>query len=92
MKNISVALATHIAGEVTTLATCWKLARRDNVVFGFTDHDTDITVDSIIYKAASGFTPSAVQNTVSLSVDNLDVEGMLSAGNITEADIMAVCR
>lgn len=89
MKQISTALATHIAGEVTTLATCWKLTRRDNVVFGFTDHDTDIIVDSITYKAASGFTPSAIQNTASLSVDNLDVEGMLSAGNITEADIMA---
>lgn len=89
MKNISTALAAHIAGEVTTLATCWKLTRRDNIVFGFTDHDKDIIADSVTYKAASGFTPSAVQNTASLSVDNLDVEGMLSAGNITEADIMA---
>ncbi len=89
MKQISTALATHITGEVTTLATCWKLTRRDSVVLGFTDHDADITLDSIIYKAASGFTPSAIQNTASLSVDNLDVEGMLSAGNITEADIMA---
>ncbi len=89
MKNISTGLAAHIAGEVTTLATCWKLTRRDSTLFGFTDHDTDITVDSVTYKAASGFTPSAIQNTASLSVDNLDVEGMLSSGNITEADIMA---
>ncbi|MEK6746868.1 MAG: DUF2163 domain-containing protein [Rickettsiales bacterium] len=89
MKQISSALATHIAGEVTTLATCWKLTRRDSVVFGFTDHDGDITVDSVNYKAESGFTPSAIQNSASLSVDNLDIEGMLSAGNITEADIMA---
>jgi uncharacterized phage protein (TIGR02218 family) len=89
MKNISIELATHIAGEVTTLATCWKLTRRDGVLFGFTDHDADIMVDSVIYKAASGFTPSAIQNTSSLSVDNLDVEGMLSAGNITESDILA---
>ncbi len=89
MKQISNALAAHIAGEVTTLATCWKLSRRDGVVLGFTDTDADVTVDSVIYKAASGFTPSAVQNTSSLSVDNLDVEGMLSAGNITETDIMA---
>jgi uncharacterized phage protein (TIGR02218 family) len=88
MKNISTALASHISGEVTTLATCWKLTRRDNVVFGFTDHDADIIVDTVTYKAASGFTPSAIQNTASLSVDNLDVEGMLSAGNITETDIM----
>jgi uncharacterized phage protein (TIGR02218 family) len=89
MKQISDALAAHIAGEVTTLATCWKLIRRDNVVFGFTDHDADIFLDSVNYAAASGFTPSAIQNTASLSVDNLDIEGMISAGSITEADIMA---
>lgn len=89
MKQISTELAAHIASEVTTLATCWKLTRRDSIVFGFTDHDTDIIIDSVIYKAASGFTPSAIQNSSSLSVDNLDIEGMLSAGNVTEADIMA---
>ena len=33
--------------------------------------------------------PSAIQNTGSLSVDNLDIEGMLSAGSITEDDILA---
>lgn len=89
MKQVSMALAAHIAGEVTTLANCWKLTRIDSVVFGFTDHDKDIVIDSLTYKAASGFTPSAVQNTTTLSVDNLDVEGMLDAGNITEEDIMS---
>src|SRR5208282_3466283 len=89
MKTISDALAAHIAGEVTTLATCWKLTRRDTTVFGFTDHDQDITFDSITYVAATGFTPSAVQTTGSLAVDNLDVDGMLSSGSITEADILA---
>ncbi len=89
MKQISTALATHLAGEVTTLATCWKLTRRDNTVFGFTDHDIDIILDSVVYKAASGFTPSTIQNTASLSVDNLDIEGMLNDGSITEVDIMA---
>lgn len=89
MKQISEELAAHIAGEVTTLATCWKLSRRDNVVFGFTDHDADIFLDAVNYVAASGFTPSAIQNNAALSVDNLDIEGMLTAGSITEADIMA---
>ncbi len=89
MKSISSELAAHIAGEVTTLATCWKLTRRDATVMGFTDHDRDISFESINYAAASGFTPGAVGSTASLAVDNLEVEGMLSAGFITEADIMA---
>jgi len=89
MKTISAQLAAHIAGEVTTLATCWKLTRRDNTVFGFTDHDQDIVFSGVTYQAASGFTPTAIENTGSLSVDNLDVEGMLSSRSIVEADILA---
>ncbi|MDE3060451.1 MAG: DUF2163 domain-containing protein [Pseudomonadota bacterium] len=89
MKQISTQLAAHIAGEVTTLAVCWKLTRRDTTILGFTDHDQDIIFGGVTYKAATGFTPSAIQNTASLAVDNLDVEGMLSSGSIVEADILA---
>ncbi len=89
MKDISEDLSAHIAGEVTSLATCWKLTRRDNTVLGFTNHDNDLLFEDVQYKASSGFTPSAVENTGTLSVDNLDVEGMLTSGSITEADIMA---
>lgn len=89
MKTISSELAQHIAGEVTTLATCWKLTRRDESVQGFTDHDRDIIFDSVTYKAATGFSPSAVANSANLQVDNLDVEGMLAAEGITETDILA---
>jgi len=89
MKTISAGLASHIAGEVTTLSTCWKVTRRDSEVLGFTDHDRDLAIEGITYAAATGFTPSAVANTANLSVDNLEVEGMLAAGSVTEADILA---
>ncbi len=89
MRTISSELKTHIEGEVTTLATCWKLTRRDSEVYGFTSHDMDILFDSVTYKAATGFTPSSIQSSVALNVDNLDAEGMLSDDGITEADIMA---
>ncbi len=89
MKNISSALALHLAGEVTTLTTCWKLTRRDGEFFCFTDHDREIEFDGLTYQAETGFTPSAISSTSSLSVDNLDVEGMLSSDSIREADILA---
>jgi uncharacterized phage protein (TIGR02218 family) len=89
MKQISTALASHLTGEVTTLASCWKLTRRDATVFGFTDHDQDIVFESVTYKAATGFTPSAIENNASLAVDNLDIDGMLSDSDITETDILA---
>lgn len=89
MKQLSNTLNAHIQGEVTTLATCWKLTRRDATVFGFTDHDSDIVFSSVTYTASTGFTPSAIVSSSSFSVDNMDVEGMISAGNITQSDIMA---
>ena len=89
MKNISINLKNHIAGEVTSLATCWKLSRRDGHVFGFTDHDRDLVVSGVDYIAGSGFTPSAVQSSGGFAVDNLELEGMLDAATITEADILA---
>lgn len=89
MKNISQAMETHLQEEVTSLATCWKLTRSDGAIMGFTDHDTRVTVEEVDYEAETGFTPTAVAASSSLSVDNLDVEGMLEADSITEADIMA---
>lgn len=56
---------------------------------GFTDHDANITYDSVTYAAATGFSPSAVANSSNLQVDNLDAQGMLSDDSITEADILA---
>ncbi len=87
MKSISSELAAHIAGEVTTLATCWRVARRDGVVLGFTTHDRLLVIDDVTYRASSGFSPSAVAGSNDLSVDNLDVAGALSSAAISEADL-----
>jgi uncharacterized phage protein (TIGR02218 family) len=89
MKTISTNLDSHLASEVTTIATCWKLTRRDEIIMGFTDHDRDIVIDDITYQASTGFTPSAVANNSALSVDNLDVEGVIDSDTITEEDIQA---
>ena len=89
MKSVSVGLGEHIAQEVTMLATCWKITRRDGVVMGFTDHDEDLTVSGVAYLATSGFTPTAVETSAALNVDNLDIEGLLSADAITEVDLLA---
>ena len=89
MKTASAALAQHLAGEVTTLATCWKITRRDGVVLGFTDHVRDLEVDGVTYRAASGYTRTAIRNTADLAVDNLDVESVFADDGITEEDLRA---
>lgn len=89
MKPISSNLTTHIAGETTTLATCWKLTLRNSTVLGFTSHSHDISFEGVDYLAATGFTPTAVATSADLAVDNVDVEGMLDSTSITEADLLA---
>lgn len=89
MKTISAELKSHLAQEVTSLATCWKITRRDSTVMGFTDHDQNLVVSGVTYLAATGFTPTAIESSSSLSVDNLDVEGLLDSSAITEEDLLA---
>ena len=89
MKTISSGLATHIASDLTTLCTCWLVTRRDSTVFGFTDAATDIVYGGVTYKASTGLTPSSIQTTDALNVDNLEVISMLDAAAITDADLLA---
>lgn len=88
-KTASTALKNHFASEVTTLAYCWKMTRTDGTIKGFTNHDQNIVFDSVTYNASTGFTPTSIQNRADMSVDNLEIEGMLSSASITEADIAA---
>lgn len=92
MKVIEPALQTHLDGEVTTLATCWLLTRTDNVQFSFTDHDVDIEFDidgagEKTYKASSSYNRSAIRNTEQLSVDSLDITGVLDSEDIDENEL-----
>ena len=88
MQNLSPELTAHLAQEVTTLATCWSIIRKDGMALYFTDHDRDLTIGGHVYRAADGMTPSAVSSQSGLAVDDLEFEGMLSAAAITEADIL----
>jgi uncharacterized phage protein (TIGR02218 family) len=89
MKAISAALGAHLDGEVTTLATCWRLERADGWTRGFTDHDRDLEIDGLAYTAATGFLPSAIKSGSDLSVDNLDVEGFLDDDALKPEDLTA---
>lgn len=88
MKNIDPDLQLHLDGTTTTLCTCWHVTREDGVELGFTDHDQDLTVDAQLYKAATGFTATSVESKADFSVDNMDLEGMLSSNEISETDIL----
>jgi uncharacterized phage protein (TIGR02218 family) len=90
MKTLSANMLAHLAGETTTLATCWKLTRTDTTIMRFTDHDGDIVIGGDgTYKAATGFSGSAISSTSNMRVDELEVQAILDAADITEADLVA---
>jgi uncharacterized phage protein (TIGR02218 family) len=89
MRSIPTALAAHIAGEVTTLATCWRIKRQDGIVLGFTTHDRPLRINGVVYRAAGGFVPSTMESSSGLDVDNLDIEGILADAALSRADLLA---
>jgi uncharacterized phage protein (TIGR02218 family) len=89
MKTLDAGLAAHLLGGVTTLCHCWRVERKDGTVLGFTDHDRDLLIEGVTYKAATGFTATAIEDQLGLAVSNLDVDGALSSAAITEDDLSA---
>lgn len=89
VKTISGDLAAHLLQEVTTLARCVKITRRDGMVFAFTSHDTPITVGGVTYSATEGFQSTAVDTKSDFSVDNTDISGVFDDEAITVSDLRA---
>jgi uncharacterized phage protein (TIGR02218 family) len=87
VKTLTPALADHLAGGATTLALCWRLARRDGEVLGFTEHDLDLAFDGVTYRAASGFTAGEITQSLGLAVDDLTAAGALAAATLNEDDL-----
>lgn len=88
-KQISAALKAHLASETTTLATCWKATLRNGSTFGFTDHTRNISFEGVLYKSSTGYTPTAVETTSMLNIDNMEVEVVLDSPDVTKRDLLA---
>ena len=79
-----------IAGrELTTIAFCWKLERRDGAGLALTSHDRPLDVAGICFQPAPGMVPAAVRAELGLLPSSSEVAGSLSSAAISEADIQA---
>lgn len=89
MRAIDPELQARLDSGATRLCRCWRVRRQDGTVYGFTDHDRDLTWDGETYRASTGMDASAVQSTTGLSVDNAQAVGALSDTTISEDEIRA---
>ncbi len=78
---------TMLDPELTTLAFCWRLERRDGVALGFTTHDRDIVIGHLVYRAAPGMLPSAISTSDGFDAETLEVAGALTSEAIRAADL-----
>jgi uncharacterized phage protein (TIGR02218 family) len=74
---------------LVTQALCWRVERRDGVLLALTDHDRDLTVDGMIYRAAPGMLPSAIVRGEGLNADTMAVSGALGVGAFRRDDLLA---
>jgi uncharacterized phage protein (TIGR02218 family) len=82
-------MPSFLERELTALAFCWRVERRDGVCLGFTSHDRDLTIGGLVYRSAPGMLPSAVSVSDDFDASTLDVSGALTSDSIGEADLAA---
>lgn len=87
MKTISPALKAHIQQEVTTIATCMSIARRDGRIFYLTDHDEPITYDEQVYLPYDSYARTSILTSSELEVDNLELTAFLNSSAVTRDDV-----
>jgi len=89
MRTVTSSYQGHVDGETTAVATLWSITRRDGVEFHFTGHTSDISVGGTEYKALSGETPTNIESSADLAVDNVDIIARLDSEDFTEEELVA---
>ncbi len=89
MKTIGASLEAHLQQEVATITTCIHMVRQDGTELFLTEHDQDLVVGGDTYLSALGFSRTDIASVYDLSVDNLEVQGVLDSSEITEDDLRA---
>ena len=82
-----MSLAEHFTSGVTTVCRAWAVTRKDGVALGFTDHDRDLAFDGVTFRASTGLTARALEQSTGLAVDNSEAVGAISDEAIREEDV-----
>jgi uncharacterized phage protein (TIGR02218 family) len=77
------------AQPLETVATFWRVMRRDGVTLGFTTHDRDLWFDGVRHSATPGMVPSAIRRSAGFEADSAEVEGALTNDSLSAADLAA---
>lgn len=85
MKSIPASMRAALDGGATHFARCVKITRRDGTVLGLTEHDFDLVIGGVTYRADAGLDPSAVETPLGLAVSDSEMAGAISHDAIDAA-------
>lgn len=88
-RVIPIGLAAKYAAETQVLAQFLRLERTDGFVVGLTSADIDVTVGGVLYRCFPGITPSNIQWSSGLAVDNLEITFLEDDTYINADDVLA---
>ena len=87
MRAFEAEFAEHLQSGATTLATCWRVERTDEVVLGFTDHDEALSFAGTVFAPTHGLEGGEASARLGAQVDTGEVLGVLSGDAIADDDI-----
>src|SRR5690606_1696067 len=88
MRVLDPGFKAHVESGATTLATCWRIARSDGVVLGFTDHDVALSFAGTDYLPAHGLDGGEATTKLGPQTATTEVVGVLHSDAIAEGDIL----
>lgn len=88
-RALSLAQKAALADPATQLATIWRITRADGVVLRLADWDVPLASDSQTWLPNGSTERSSVRLGTGLQPGNVDIKGLFSSEQITEADLLA---
>lgn len=85
MKSIPPAMQAALDSGVTSFARCVKITRSDGTMLGFTEHDRDLVIAGVTYRAGAALDAASVESPLGLGVSDTDLAGALSHDALSEA-------
>lgn len=88
-RVIPIGLAAKYAAESQVLAQFLRLERKDGFLVGLTSADIDVTIGGVLYRCMPGITPSNIQWSAGLAVDNLEITFLEDDTYINKLDVLS---
>ncbi|PHS27667.1 MAG: beta tubulin [Robiginitomaculum sp.] len=87
MRVIPQAFQDELDSGASTLCWCWKIIRKDGVILGFTEHDSDLIFDGLTWSAGAGLIPGAIESAIGFAADTTMAAGALLQSGLSADDI-----